>query len=209
MTHMLVEDTIEDAIRHLRNVLHSTHCRNMSKSTIVGYLGELLVWQILCREKRRVVPRGNQSAVDLEYEISGGKIGIDVKTSTLKQEFLKKRDDFLHWGWAMRQKAQNRSLTHFVCVGLDEAFNVAEVFVIRNDVLCRLLIKEEHRLSQFKKVSHGLLLPRDDSFDIGMVGEQRGALHMEECRKLLRNRTVLRLQKGDGGGLSALLERAP
>jgi hypothetical protein len=184
MNQSLIEDTIDDAIGHLRSVLRSKECGYMSKSNIVGYLGELLVRKMLESEGCKVIHLGNQRGVDLEYQSPKGKIRIDVKTSMRKKEFLKKREDFVHWGWAMREKAKGRSPSHFVCLGLDATYGEG--------------------LGQFNGVSHGLLLPCSDAFDIGPDGGQRGALHMEKCRELLRNRTVLRKQRDEH--LSALLE---
>jgi hypothetical protein len=204
MNQSLIEDTIDDAIGHLRSVLRSKECGYMSKSNIVGYLGELLVRKMLESEGCKVIHLGNQRGVDLEYQSPKGKIRIDVKTSMRKKEFLKKREDFVHWGWAMREKAKGRSPSHFVCLGLDATYGVEDIFVLQTPSLGLIEIKDGEGLGQFNGVSHGLLLPCSDAFDIGPDGGQRGALHMEKCRELLRNRTVLRKQRDEH--LSALLE---
>lgn len=201
-------ESIDDAIDLLRRVIRSEQCARLSKSTIVGFLGEVLVKKMLRAEGKDVDHKGNQSGIDLEYKSNGQSIKIDVKTSTRKQEFLKNVDGFTHWGWAMKKKEENKAPSHFVCVGLDVEYQVESVFVVPHQCLDNLAIAENDRMGQFKKVTHGLLLPCADLLEPeSEAASQKGPVrHMDKCRQLLGN-GISRVTQD--GRLSELLESRP
>ena len=172
-------------------VIRAKHCERLSKSSVVGFLGELLVKKTLHDEgmgKENIVHRGNQSGIDLECKFSGNgpSIGIDVKTSTQKHEFLKTDGNFRNWGWALmtKTKKENKLLTHFVCVGLDDGLDAKTIYVVPSSALEDFKI--ENGISQFRNVTHGLLLPYNEQFNARPNEALQGpAAHMKKCMNSL------------------------
>ncbi len=119
--------TTSVAIELLRQVAQLPACAKMNLSTVKGYLGELLVKKHLEHEGHNVEHVGNQSGYDLRLVCQGNDIRIDVKMSTLKDEF---RWGFEYWGWALQPESKKKPITatHFVCVGGDK--NLAVVVPI-------------------------------------------------------------------------------
>lgn len=197
-------ESIDEIIDLLRRVIRSEQCARLSKSTIIGFLGEVLVKKRLRAEGKDVDHKGNQSGIDLEYKSNGQSIRIDVKTSTRKQEFLKSVDGFKHWGWAMKKKG-SKAPSHFVCVGLNAEYEVEAIFVVPHQCLDNLAIEADDRMGQFKKVTHGLLLPCSESPEPEPeTASQEGPVrHMNKCRQLLDNGISRVAQYGR---LSKLLE---
>lgn len=99
----------------------------MNKSTVVGFLGELIVRQRLEMEGLSVLHKGGQCGYDLLVP-SGAT--IDVKTSRPR---VLQGTDVLHWGWALKSASKKRiSATHFVCVELAETCEVRCFHVIQS-----------------------------------------------------------------------------
>lgn len=126
----------------------------MNRSTVKGFLGELLVKERLEREGVEVRHLGNQNGVDLSFEIDGRAMNIDVKMSMPKDEF---KWGFEYWGWALlhENKKKKVAATHFICVGCSESLEVEKLFVVRESKLTEF----PRGFRQFSKVIHGLVLP--------------------------------------------------
>ena len=95
----------------LKAVIKDPNCRKMNKSTVVGYLGELLVKEKLESEGFSVTHRGNQSRDDLQYEKQGTAVIVDVKCSLCKWDFSK---EVANWGWALQPARLPSSTVHRV-----------------------------------------------------------------------------------------------
>jgi hypothetical protein len=77
---------ITRTIKLLRKIILDKNCERMNKSTVVGFLGELIVREELERANIKVEHCGNQTGYDLVIGQDKG-IKIDVKTSRLKDEY--------------------------------------------------------------------------------------------------------------------------
>jgi UDP-N-acetylglucosamine transferase subunit ALG13 len=86
--------TITKTIDLLRKVILDGNCERMNKSTVIGFLGELIVKEQLEKAGIIVEHCGNQTGYDLSIG-EGNGIKIDVKTSRLKDEFS---CGCKHWG---------------------------------------------------------------------------------------------------------------
>jgi hypothetical protein len=143
------------AIDLLRQVALSADYEKMNRSTVKGFLGELLVKARLEGEGVRVEHFGNQNGFDLSFPIAGKIVRADVKLSLPKDEF---QWGFEYWGWALLHENKKKviSATHFICVGCSESLDLESIFVVRaTDV--SLFPKG---IRQFSKVRHGLVVPR-------------------------------------------------
>lgn len=120
--------SIARTIRTLQAMAIDDNCKRMNKSTVIGFLGELLVRQKLQSEGVDVDHLGGQGGYDLS--IWGDSVTIDVKTSR-PQKFS--GTDVVHWGWALKSKTKKRFITatHFVCVSLTKECKLREFHVIR------------------------------------------------------------------------------
>src|SRR5437773_1257683 len=109
---------LADTLELLRRVALSPDCTNMNRSTVKGFLGELLVKQRLESEGMAVDHLGNQTGFDLRYSRNTGPVQIDVKLSLPKSESVY---PFPYWSWALlhENKKKSVSATHFVCVACD------------------------------------------------------------------------------------------
>jgi hypothetical protein len=147
-----MKKSLSKTISCIRFLMLDEDCERMSKSHLVGYLGELLVKAKLEDEGFDVNHRGKQSSFDLQY----GENKIDVKTSTMKNE-----DSFLtsaYWGWALdRNKHSGRlgACTHFICVALTESFKVEAFYIIKMKYLKRF----RSFGGQFNKVNRAFRIP--------------------------------------------------
>ena len=143
---------IEETINRLKSVITDSNCSNMNKSTVKGYLGELLVKAKLEKEGLEVTHRGNQSGIDLEYNRLNRSFKIDVKYSEPKHDFEK---NVTNWGWALQHENKKKpiSCTHFVCLAVDQKLECLAYYIVNRQCL-------EHFgrpfSGRFKKVNHGL-----------------------------------------------------
>lgn len=147
--------TSEDATRaiaELRAVLLNPYCRaHMNTSGLKGFLGELLLRELLQHAGHTVRHLGNQHGTDLQLPAIG--LSIDVKTSTQKEEI----PGCQHWGWALVSGSKTKALnfTHVVCVALDETLALGELFVVRKDELHEF----PGSIPPFTKNKHILVVP--------------------------------------------------
>lgn len=144
----------KDAIALLREVIKSPDCDKMNRSTVKGFLGELLVKQRLEDEGQTVQHHGNQTGYDLRVSIEGREVLIDVKMSLPKEEY---GWGFEHWGWALLhdRKTKAANATHYVCVGCSATLEVERLFVVQ----AASVAKFPQGIRQFSKVKHALVLP--------------------------------------------------
>jgi hypothetical protein len=160
----------------------------MNLSTVKGYLGELLVKQLLEDENVNVQHLGNQNGYDLRFLRHGKDVRVDVKMSLPKDEF---GWGFEYWGWALQHANKKKGITatHLVCVGCTQDLEIDSVFVVAaSDVL--LFPAGE---KQFSKVLRGLVLPA--SGQIAAVPPKSNMY--EESRRLFAIGKVKRLVHGD------------
>lgn len=123
----------------------------MNKSTIKGYLGELIVKRKLMKEGIPTNSLGNQSGYDLEYK--DDKIKIDVKLSLLKNEF---KLNSYYWGWALKHESKKEiKATHFVCVALNNNYEVEAFYVINAKNWRERATEFPEGIKQFSKVERG------------------------------------------------------
>jgi hypothetical protein len=163
---------IKKTIALLKGIINDPVCEKMNRSNIKGYLGELLVRSKLEQEKCEVLPKGNQSGYDLEFD----DIRIDVKTSTYKEEMA----DFpRYWGWALRHENKKRgiSCTHFVCVALNPDLSVKNYYVIN----AKLVKEFPGGFKQFRNVVNGFgilpcRLPKGCDAKVGKFFKNSGLL---------------------------------
>lgn len=143
------------AIELLQQVAVHPDCDKMNRSTVKGFLGELLVKLRLEQEGMTVTHLGNQKGYDLQFVNGESSICVDVKMSLPKDEF---RWGFEYWGWALQPVSKKViSATHFVCVGCTADLEVDTLFVVRKEDVGQFPAGER----QFKGVLHGLILPID------------------------------------------------
>lgn len=150
----------------------------MNRSSVKGYLGELLVMQHLKREGYTVTQRGNQSGFDLIIEELNAK--VDVKLSILQVGKIPQ-----HWGWALKHENKKRriSCSHFVCVALDKGLNTINYYIIKAKHLNKF---PKSGMGRFKGVSNGLVvLPPKESIPIDGKVEMRN--YFLACAKLVKN----------------------
>jgi hypothetical protein len=109
------------------------HCTKMNKSTVVGYLGEIVVREKLISEGLTVEHFGNQTGFDLKIE-NGPR--IDVKACTRRSDFGTDAD---FWGWALLSESKKRKInfTHIICVAFTTALDVHKFYVIHTDNLSK------------------------------------------------------------------------
>lgn len=144
--------SIEETIGRLKSVITDPNCSKMNKSTVKGYLGELLVKAKLEAEGLEVTHFGNQSGYDLEYGRQNHSFKIDVKYSEPKCDFEK---HVTNWGWALQHENKKKpiSCTHFVCLAVDQKLECLAYYVVSRQCL-------EHFgrpfSGRFKKVNRGL-----------------------------------------------------
>jgi hypothetical protein len=168
-----IVNSMANTIETLRLLNFDPNCNRMNYSNIRGYYGELLVRQKLYEDGfRHVEHKGNQSGYDLE--VKDGRIRIDVKTSKLKG--TKRHPD---WGWALSLKSKKKiTCTHFVCVALDEKFNLDAFYIIHSKDLSQF--PEGGR--RFNTVNH--------QFSVAKNGNWRSEDYFKTCKELLLSHVV-------------------
>jgi len=181
----------DNPVELLRRVALSPDCAKMNRSTVKGYLGELLVKQQLEVELKgiRIDHHGNQSGHDLQYVCGAVCIKIDVKTSTAKDE---RKWGLQYWSWALQNKNKKKPVTatHLVCVGLNANLILDSLFVIRAENI-RLF---PPATGQFSNNTHCLFLP------VTAVCSTSKALTdplFHTCQRLLAEQLVVRVRPNE------------
>ena len=118
--------SLHTTITRLKEVILDPNCKQMNKSTVVGFLAEVLVREKLISDGLDVEQKGNQAGHDLEV-INGPK--IDVKACTMK---FHKKAGCNHWGWALLSESKKRkiSFTHLICVAFEPSLEVRNYYVV-------------------------------------------------------------------------------
>jgi len=129
-------NTLNATVRKLRNVINDQNAHRMNLSTVIGYLGELVVLAKLHKEGMICRMKANQSGYDIECP--DDNIKIDVKASRCKDEFIKQIGCH-NWGWALKHENKKKPITctHFVCVQFDANLEVIKYYVIPVNALKR------------------------------------------------------------------------
>lgn len=159
----------------------------MNLSTVKGYLGELLVKQLLEDEGVYVEHLGNQNGYDLRFFENGKDVRVDVKMSLPKDEF---KWGFEYWGWALQHANKKKGITasHLVCVGCTKSLEVESIFVVSANDVSHFPAGEK----QFSKVLHGLVLPVS-----GLAATLPPKSNMyQESQRLFTAGTVKKLAQG-------------
>jgi hypothetical protein len=178
--------SIESAIELLRKVITLNEFERMNRSTVKGFIGELLVKAWLKREGIDAEHLGNQSGYDLEFNYAGRPFRIDVKMSMPKDEF---GWGFDCWGWALKHANRKKSIsaTHLICIGCDHKANIEEAYVVPAETI--ELFPAGFR--QFSKIQHGFVVPcAPPQKDINPPSDD---LYVESQR-LLNDRTIIRVK---------------
>jgi hypothetical protein len=115
-------ESLDITIQLLKNVIFDKNCERMNKSGVIGYLGELIVFQKLRQENYQPELLGKQSRVDI---IVNG-FTIDVKTSRMKNDGF----GIDVWGWALQRKDSTVKYNIAICLALDTELNVAGYYCI-------------------------------------------------------------------------------
>lgn len=178
------------AIELLRKVILSPDCDRMNRSSVKGFLGELLVKERLESENIKVKHLGNQNSVHLQFCIDSTEINVDVKMSMLKDEF---KWGFNYWGWALihASKKNHSAVTHFVCIGVSESLEIEAIFVVRN---VNGLEGFPSGIRQFSKVTHGLVLQQFQELPEGVKQPDEDLYRIS--RQLLESHTVVQVARG-------------
>jgi hypothetical protein len=118
--------SLHRSVTRLKAVILDPHCKRMNKSSVVGFLGEVVVRQKLEMEGLQVEHHGNQTGYDLE--VHGGP-KIDVKACTPRSYF---GDSANCWGWALLSKSKKRKISfqYLVCVAFNSSLNVSAFYVV-------------------------------------------------------------------------------
>jgi hypothetical protein len=167
-------------IKKIISVLKDEESVRMNKSTLIGFLGELYVKNILIDEGFYVEHKGNQSNVDLIIESE--KIKIEVKTSTIK-DFDK---PFPNWNWALLSKDKTNA-THNICVALNEDFTLNSIYLIKSE---NLKLFPEPDDKRFVKLKHVLSVRKNENTLTDLK-------QYTECDKLFIEKKVLKIQNDD------------
>ncbi len=180
--------TITSTIELLRKIVLDKNCDHMNKSTVVGYLGELIVKNQLELCGFNVDHKGNQTGYDLL--IKNGDVKIDVKTSRLKIEFSR---DVRNWGWALvhSNKQKQISATHFICLAFNDDLSINQMILIPADVA----IKFPQGIGQFPGVINGLVILPDGGSVNKLTIKQ--IEYLNECKKRLRNKSIRIIKTGE------------
>jgi hypothetical protein len=179
--------SISSAAELLRDVVRHQACQKMNLSTVKGYLGELLVKQLLENEGVNVEHLGNQNGYDLRFVQNGRDVRIDVKMSLPKDEF---RWGFEYWGWALQHANKKKGITasHLICVGCTKELEIESVFVVASNDVPLFPAGEK----QFSKVLHGLVLPAS----VQTAASAPKSNMYQESQRLFAAGTVKKLTRG-------------
>lgn len=181
----------KNTIDRLRNIILDKNCKNMNKSNIIGYLGELLVAQKILDEGYFIIQKGNQSGYDILVEKARNRkeIKIDVKCSTLKKEI---KGCPLYWGWALRHKNKKRKIacTHFICVALDNKLEPLNYFVINKRNLNKF---PSSAIRQFTNVKRSFAFLEYHK-NINKIRDTNLKSHFLKCKILLDKNFVKKIK---------------
>jgi hypothetical protein len=176
--------TIKSGIRLLKQIANNPACQRMSRSTVIGYLGELWILYLLTLAQKEPKHHGKQSGFDIKA--LGHK--IDVKTSTLKQE---NESTPLHWGWALDHENKKRepSCTKYLCVALDKDLEPSALYLIDKNNLKQF---PKSPFGQFGGVKHSFSVPENAK---SLKGSLRQYLeYSEKCKKCIGNGLVVKMK---------------
>jgi hypothetical protein len=122
-------NSLDATIKKLRALINDSNSHRMNLSTVIGYLGELIVLGKLHNEGIVCSMRANQSGYDIECSEEDWQ--IDVKASRYKDEFIR-QVGCANWGWALKHKNKIKPITcsHFVCVQFNERLEAMSYYVI-------------------------------------------------------------------------------
>lgn len=150
---MSAHENLKGTINRLKEILKDPNCERMSKSNIVGYLGELYIFDLLNSGDGDITQKGKQASCDLVYN----EISIDVKTSTLKSEF---KNNITNWGWNLKKRNKETRCDVFVCVRLEKDFNIKDVYIIHSNDIGKL---QSPKTGQFNSGECGLRVLEDQN----------------------------------------------
>lgn len=139
----------------LKQVLNDPNCNRLNKSNIKGYIGELYVYKLLKNNPHLIVEHlGNQSGYDIK--VNDGQIRIDVKTSTLKNEYGFAKEVF-YWGWALKSRSKKKiSCTHFVLVALDQRYKAIKFYILKSGHVAKF----PSSAGQFGSIQNSFIVPK-------------------------------------------------
>jgi hypothetical protein len=177
---------IETSIQRLKKVITDKNCKQMNLSNVKGYLGELLVFDKLKKEKLHVVQKGNQSGYDIE--MLNSNIKIDVKLSTIKMEI---NGCPPYWGWALKHENKKRAVTasHFICVALQDDFSVKDYYIIQAK---DLKMFPSSAIRQFGKVENGFTILKTMASIKGIENKELKK-YFATCTNLVNEGVAIRL----------------
>lgn len=148
---------LDKTIATLKKILKDPNTNRMNHSTVVGFLGELVVFKKLREEGLNCTLLGKLSGYDIHCDGRRGNrdLMIDVKSSRRKSEFSSKVKEE-NWGWALNHKNKKRRLTctHFVCVQFAEDLSTQKFYVIERENL----IHFPKGVGQFKGVTKSFVV---------------------------------------------------
>jgi len=174
-------------IKRLKKIILDENCKNMNKSTVKGFLGELLVKNKLKQEGHNFKHIGNQADVDLELKNSNSR--IDVKTSILKRE-IKNLPEY--WGWALKQKSKKRKISssHLICIALFKDLSIDAFYIIRTKDLKEF---QKSPIGRFNKVEKGFMV-FPTAKDIKTIKNDQIREHAIYCLDLLKRKIVIKIK---------------
>lgn len=176
----------------IRKVLDDPHCDRLHRGSLLGFLGELYVKTRLIEEGVDVLHHGKHGGYDLEVDIEGRPLLLDVKTSSFKDE---QSQGQFHWGWGLASE-RDPTCTHFVCLGLDCAYRPKVLFVIRGESVGEF----PPGFGQFRSYSHCFtFFPKNPRGNPG----QRWYQQYQRCHLLLGDNSVSRVRSN--GRLASVL----
>ena len=180
--------TISHTIEMLRKIVSDKNCERMNKSTVIGFLGELIVKEQLEKADIAVEHCGNQTGYDLT--IQSGSIKIDVKTSRSKDEYSWYCD---HWGWELvhSNKQKPISATHFICVAFDDDLNVDRFILIPASIATRF----PGGIRQFKKVKNSLCVFPGRKRPVKQLTSEESR-YINKCEELTKDKSIRVIGKG-------------
>jgi hypothetical protein len=125
--------SLKKSIKRLKEVICDPYCARMNKSTVVGFLGEIVVREKLSSEGLSVNHLGNQKGYDLEIK-DGPR--IDVKACTRRPYF---GSDVDFWGWPLLSESKKKKIcfTHIICVAFTTSLEVYAFYVIQTKNLSK------------------------------------------------------------------------
>jgi len=178
-----MEVRINETIDLLRKVILDKNCDRMNKSTVKGFLGELIVRRQLEEAGFDVKHHGNQTGYDLSIG-QDGRFKIDVKASLLKDEYSWGCD---HWGWALvhSNKKKQISATHFICVGCGSGLE-ARLFII---VPAFMAERFPAGIRQFNRVNHALCAFPGTDRPVRKLSLKESN-YIAVCERLLRDESI-------------------